>query len=139
MRRCQKNNRTRNESGPVAVFRRLWLELVCRADADDYGVLAPVVEHGLPFQAGRKVPVAGYLEVETSADVQACGPLADVIGRETHCRINAPAFAQVEDVLRVDDSFYIEITASFMILQKPKPAEMEFQSDVHPGHILRFL
>ncbi len=36
-------------------------------------------------------------------------------------------------------SFYIEITASFMILQKPKPAEMEFQSDVHPGHILRFL
>ena len=24
-----------------------------------------------------------------------------------------------------------------MILQKPKPAEMEFQSDVHPGHILR--
>lgn len=35
-------------------------------------------------------------------------------------------------------SFYIEITASFMILQKPKPAEMEFQSDVHLGHILRF-
>lgn len=52
--------------------------------------------------SGRpKGPVAGYLEVETSADVQACGPLADVIGRETHCRINAPAFAQVEDVLRV--------------------------------------
>ena len=34
--------------------------------------------------------------------------------------------------------FYIEITASFMILQKSKPAEMEFQSDDHPGHILRF-
>ena len=87
------------------IFNR-FSEPVAGTDTDRNRIGAKIVEHGLPFEAGREVPVARNLEVESSTDVQTSSPSTDFIGRKTYGGIDFPVVAQMEDILGVETEIY---------------------------------
>lgn len=81
-------------------------EPVASPDADRNGIGPKIVEHGLPFESCREIPVAGNLEVEASADIQTGSPPADIICRKAYGRVNLPLVAQMEDILGIEVQVY---------------------------------
>lgn len=76
-------------------------ELVRRPHVYHHGVLAVIIEHGLPFQPCRQIPTRRYLHIEAAAEIQARRPTAYVIDHQTGLGVERPAAPHMEYVLSV--------------------------------------
>ena len=64
------------------------LEVEISSNHQHHGIGANIVEHSLPLQRSGELNNICNIEIDTSSEIQTCGPPADVVNGKTCCGIN---------------------------------------------------